>query len=116
MGWRLAPCLGAAAVGGDRAGGSAVRLAPRAWEGGRASVGAVNRRPRIRILDSAPAAASPHEAAAVVAALECFMRDTALPRAPVPAAPTAWTRAARAEGTDHAPEGAERWAGRRGSA
>ena len=42
----------------------------------------VNRRPRLRIV--APNA-SPEEAAAVVAALERFMRDTVPPPAPTPA-------------------------------
>ena len=60
----------------------------------------VNRRPQLRIV--APAA-SPEEAAAIVAALEQFMRDTAPAPAPPsrPAVP-AWTRAARLEATGHA--------------
>jgi hypothetical protein len=64
----------------------------------------VNRRPQLEII--APAA-SPEEAAAVVAALERFMRETA----PPPAAgsrerPRGWLRAALLEGVDrgaHAP-------------
>jgi hypothetical protein len=60
----------------------------------------VNRRPKLRIV--APSA-SPQEAAAIVAALEQFMRDTAPTRAPVaPAGPPAWARAALLEGTGHA--------------
>jgi hypothetical protein len=66
----------------------------------------VNRRPQLRIV--APGA-SPQEAAAVVAALERFMRDTAPPPAPRPAGPNAWARAALVEGTEHAPGGAARW-------
>jgi len=67
----------------------------------------VNRRPKLRIV--APAA-SPQEAAAVVAALERFMRDTA----PTPAPPTApasplWARAALLEGTGHAPDAPSPW-------
>jgi hypothetical protein len=57
----------------------------------------VNRRPQLRIV--APAA-SPEEAAAVVAALERFMRETAPPRAATPAGgPGGWERAARHEAT-----------------
>jgi hypothetical protein len=55
----------------------------------------VNRRPKLRIV--APAA-SPEEAAAVVAALEQFMRDTAPPPAPRAPATNPWTRAALLEG------------------
>lgn len=57
----------------------------------------VNRRPALTLI--APSA-SPAEAAAVVAALERFMRDTA----PSPAAaqpPDAWKRAARLQGAGH---------------
>ena len=61
----------------------------------------VNRRPQLRIV--APAA-SPEEAAAVVAALERFMRETAPPRAAVPAGGAGgWERAARHEATGTAP-------------
>jgi hypothetical protein len=61
-----------------------------------------NRRPKLRIV--APAA-SPEEAAAVVAALEQFMRDTAPTPAPPegPAGRSAWARAALLEATGHAP-------------
>jgi hypothetical protein len=59
-----------------------------------------NRRPKLRIV--APAA-SPEEAAAVVAALEQFMRDTAPTPAPqAPAGRSAWARAALLEATGHA--------------
>jgi hypothetical protein len=56
-----------------------------------------NRRPQLQIV--APSA-SPEEAAAVVAALERFMRETAPP--PAPAAPphNPWQRAALLEGVD----------------
>ncbi|MGZ4271832.1 MAG: hypothetical protein ACXVFK_10130 [Solirubrobacteraceae bacterium] len=59
-----------------------------------------NRRPRLEIV--APAA-SPEEAAAVVAALERFMRETAPPPAPEPAGPSPWVRAALLEGVDREP-------------
>jgi hypothetical protein len=60
----------------------------------------VNRRPKLRIV--APAAASPEEAAAVVAALEQFMRDTAPTPAPErPADRSAWAEAALLEATGH---------------
>lgn len=55
----------------------------------------VNRRPRLRIL--APAA-SPEEAAALVAAVEQFMRDTAPPPAPSGPPRDPWARAALLEG------------------
>lgn len=63
----------------------------------------MNRRPRLEI--TAPAA-SPDEAAAVVAALERFMRDTVpTPHSAVPAQ-SPWARAALLEATGHEP-GAE---------
>jgi hypothetical protein len=59
----------------------------------------MNRRPQLSIV--APGA-SPQEAAAIVAALEQFMRDTApTPAPPAPAGPPAWARAALLEGTGH---------------
>jgi hypothetical protein len=64
-----------------------------------------NRRPQLQIV--APAA-SPEEAAAVVAAVERFMRDTA----PTPALPEerpgGWLQAARLEAVERAP-GHEPW-------
>jgi hypothetical protein len=60
-----------------------------------------NRRPRLEIV--APAA-SPEEAAAVVAALEQFMRDTAPPPAPADTGPSPWVAAALREGVDREPE------------
>ena len=61
----------------------------------------MNRRPKLRIV--APNA-SPEEAAAVVAALERFMRETA--PVPVPPAPerNRWQQAALLEGVARAPE------------
>jgi hypothetical protein len=60
----------------------------------------VNRRPRLELHGSA---ASPDEAAAVIAAIEQFLRDTTPPPAEV--APTAnpWVRAALLEGVERAP-------------
>ena len=67
----------------------------------------VNRRPQLRIV--APSA-SPEEAAAVVAALERFMRDTAPLRAPPPPAPSsAWARAALLEATGNSPDEGATW-------
>ena len=64
-----------------------------------------NRRPQLRII--APAA-SPEEAAAVVAALERFMRETAPIAAPAPPPVSGWVRAARLEAVERAP-GREPW-------
>ena len=67
--------------------------------------GVPNRRPQLRIV--APSA-SPEEAAAVVAALERFMRDTAPTAAPAPPPVSGWVRAARGEAVERAP-GREPW-------
>jgi hypothetical protein len=64
-----------------------------------------NRRPQLRI--EAPAA-SPEEAAAVVAALEHFMRETAPTPAPAPPPVSGWVQAARLEAVERAP-GQEPW-------
>jgi hypothetical protein len=56
----------------------------------------VNRRPKLELI--APAA-SPAEAAAIVAALERFMRDTAPPPAPAAQPIDPWLRAAMLEAT-----------------
>jgi hypothetical protein len=64
-----------------------------------------NRRPQLRIV--APAA-SPEEAAAVVAALERFMRETAPTPAPAPPRLSGWLEAARLEAVERAP-GHEPW-------
>jgi hypothetical protein len=65
-----------------------------------------NRRPKLEII--APSA-SPEEAAAVVAAVERFLRDLTPP--PAPAAPprNAWQRAALLEGTGREPDGPSPW-------
>ncbi len=55
----------------------------------------VNRRPQLELI--APSA-SPAEAAAIVAALERFMRDTAPPTTPSAQAVDPWLRAAMLEG------------------
>ena len=60
-----------------------------------------NRRPRLEIV--APSA-SPEEAAAVVAAVERFLRDTAPPPAPAPAPPSPWVQTARREAVDRFPD------------
>jgi hypothetical protein len=60
----------------------------------------VNRRPKLELRG---ASASPEEAAAVMAAVEQFMRDTAPPPAP-PEPPSGWARAAILEGVDRAPD------------
>ncbi len=67
----------------------------------------MNRRPKLTIV--APTA-SPEEAAAVVAALERFMRETA--PAPAPPAPprNRWQQAALHEGVARAPEQPLPWA------
>jgi hypothetical protein len=66
----------------------------------------VNRRPKLTIV--APTA-SEEEAAAVVAALERFMRETAPPAAPAPR-PDPWQRAALNEGISRAPDRPAPWA------
>jgi hypothetical protein len=71
----------------------------------------VNRRPKLRIV--APSA-SPQQAAAIVAALEQFMRDTAPTPAPPEPAANPWARAALLEGTGHHPDEAAAW-GRAGN-
>jgi hypothetical protein len=61
----------------------------------------VNRRPKLTIV--APSA-SLEEAAAVVAALERFMRETAPPPAPVAPARDPWQQAALYEGVAREPQ------------
>jgi hypothetical protein len=53
-----------------------------------------NRRPQLRLVTPA----SPEEAAAVIAAVERFLRDHAAPPASARPGVDAWTRAARLEG------------------
>jgi hypothetical protein len=64
-----------------------------------------NRRPQLELI--APSA-SPEEAAAVVAALERFMRATAPVPVAAPEGPDRWTRAALIEGVARADQGADR--------
>jgi hypothetical protein len=59
----------------------------------------VNRRPRLELRGSS---ATPEEAAAVIAAVEQFLRDTAPPPADGPE-PSPWIRAARLEAVDREP-------------
>jgi hypothetical protein len=61
----------------------------------------VNRRPKLSIV--APSA-SPEEAAAVVAALERFMRETAPRRAAVQPRRNPWLQAALHEGVSREPD------------
>jgi len=63
----------------------------------------VNRRPRLELRGSS---ATPEEAAAVMAAIEQFMRDTTPPVAPRPEGPSPWVRAALLEGVDRDPHAA----------
>ena len=70
------------------------------------TLGAVNRRPRLSIV--APGA-SPEEAAAVVAAIEQFMRATAPPVAEAPPPPSGWLQAALQEGVLRAPHPSLPW-------
>jgi hypothetical protein len=67
----------------------------------------VNRRPQLQIV--APDA-SPEEAAAVVAALERFMRETAPPPAPGTIRRNPWLEAALHEGVNRQPETPLPWA------
>jgi hypothetical protein len=59
----------------------------------------VNRRPRLELRGSS---ASPEEAAAVIAAVEQFLRDTAPPPAPAERE-SPWVEAARREAVDREP-------------
>jgi hypothetical protein len=63
----------------------------------------MNRRPRLELRGSS---ATPEEAAAVMAAVEQFMRDTARvggSQSPEPPPESPWTRAARLEAVDREP-------------
>jgi hypothetical protein len=60
----------------------------------------VNRRPRLELHGST---ASPEEAAAVIAAIEQFLRDTAPPPAERPRVPSPWVQTALLEGVDRSP-------------
>ena len=61
----------------------------------------MNRRPRLELRGSS---ATPEEAAAVIAAIERFMRDTAPLVAAEPQGPGPWVRAALLEGVDREPQ------------
>jgi len=66
-----------------------------------------NRRPRLELI--APSA-TPEEAAAVAAAIERFLRDTAPPPAPPSRRRVSpWLRAALLEGTGRAPDAPSPW-------
>ena len=60
----------------------------------------MNRRPRLELRGSS---ASSEEAAAVIAAIERFIRDTTPPVASEPEGPGPWVRAALLEGVDREP-------------
>jgi hypothetical protein len=66
----------------------------------------MNRRPKLTIV--APDA-SPEEAAAVVAALERFMRATAPTPAPPTPRPNAWQQAALHDGVSRVPDATPPW-------
>jgi hypothetical protein len=61
----------------------------------------VNRRPKLELRGST---ASPEEAAAVMAAIEQFLRDTTPPPAPVEERVSGWVAAARLEAVQREPE------------
>jgi hypothetical protein len=63
-------------------------------------------RPRIEL---SPSAASPEEAAAIAAAIEQFLRDTAPPPAPEGPRVSPWLRAGLFESTKHDPAGPSPW-------
>jgi hypothetical protein len=66
----------------------------------------VNRRPQLKIVATD---ASPEEAAAVVAALERFMRDTSPPPVAPPPRQNAWQRAGLHEGVSREPRETPPW-------
>jgi hypothetical protein len=61
----------------------------------------MNRRPRLELRG---ASATPEEAAAVMAAVEQFLRDTAPPPAPEGPKESPWLRAARREAVERTPD------------
>ncbi len=61
----------------------------------------VNRRPKLELRGSS---ATPEEAAAVMAAVEQFLRDTAPPPASDEPKESPWVRAARLEAVDRTPQ------------
>jgi hypothetical protein len=66
----------------------------------------MNRRPRLALLGHT---ASPQEAAAVIAAVEQFLRDTAPPPAAAPAPVDPWIRRALLEGVGREPDHPTPW-------
>jgi hypothetical protein len=66
----------------------------------------MNRRPKLSLLGHS---ATPEEAAAVVAAIEQFMRDTTPPPAPVATPVGGWLRAARLEAVGREPTEPSAW-------
>jgi hypothetical protein len=67
---------------------------------------AVNRRPKLTLMGHS---ATPEEAAAVIAAIEQFLRDTTPPPARVEDRPAGWLRAARLEGVGREPDSPTAW-------
>ena len=65
-----------------------------------------NRRPQLQIIDPP---ASPEETAAIVAAIERFMRETAPPLAEAAPPHNPWQRAALLEGTGREPDAPSPW-------
>lgn len=65
-----------------------------------------NRRPRLELRASS---ATPEEAAAVIAAVEQFLRDTAPPHVPAPERHDPWVRAALLEGVGREPDEPSAW-------
>jgi len=70
---------------------------------------AMNRRPRVELFASSGPRASPEECAAVMAAVEQFMRDSAPPRVAPAARDNPWLRAARLEEAGHVVTSAPLW-------
>ena len=60
----------------------------------------MNRRPRLELRGTS---ATPEEAAAVMAAVEQYLRDTTPPPAPAEERPSPWVQAALREGVDRFP-------------
>ncbi|MBA2517289.1 MAG: hypothetical protein H0V22_08260 [Solirubrobacterales bacterium] len=65
-----------------------------------------NRRPRLTLRGSS---ATPEETAAVIAAVEQFLRDTVPPAAPVAERRDPWVRAALLEGVGREPDEPTPW-------
>ncbi|MCW3039938.1 MAG: hypothetical protein JWM31_1843 [Solirubrobacterales bacterium] len=64
-------------------------------------------RPQVQL--SVPSAASDHEAAAIVAAVEQFLRETTVFAAPAATRQDPWLRAALLEQTGREPDGPTEW-------